>query len=244
MMNSKLFSLFAASLLVVTACDEDDGGSDTGAGTGTPATAGDDDDDDTAGDTAAEDDTAGDDDTAAETMSADDTAGDDMMEDTGPATCDPACPAGEECVGGSCFPTGDGSDDGGAAPMVGEACEGAGEFCFQTDPMGAATCTVGAGCGLACPMGATCPEGMGCNMGVCVYEDGSKANDANYPNPAMGCPAGTVDLSATNLMLNVCAPACDGAAPDIAMACPGGGGGTAVGLCSFTSGMGSMAPCG
>ncbi|MEM6992824.1 MAG: hypothetical protein AAF721_20080 [Myxococcota bacterium] len=169
------------SALAMWGCDpgDDDNGT-TSPATTIAGTAGDD-----GGGTTMAEDTAGDD---------EDTAAPDDDEETGdPNVCDPACPDGEECVSGTCFPAMD-------------------------DMMDADT------------------------MGMDDNPTGGGGNDANYPNPGGGCPAGTADGNMA-VMMNICIPMCDGTAANIQAACPQPATGTAVGLCILGDGSGSMEAC-
>lgn len=247
MMKTKIFVAFATGALALIGCDSDDG-NNSGNTIGATTDAGTDDDNNTSSDNTnntnntdtGETNDDPDDSGPPDTGTADTGSGDANPEDTGPAVCDPECPDGEECVDGTCFPAGD--TDG--TPMVGEACEAEGEFCL-TDQDEVTSCINGLLCAVSCLGGTTCPDNMSCNsMSVCVYEKGAKGADPAYGDPAAGCPDGSIDLSATPLELNVCAPACDPTAPNVIEACPMTGSGTAIGACTLSDGMGSMIACG
>ena len=75
-------------------------------------------------------------------------------------------------------------------------------------------------------------------------DTGTPAGDPGYPNPAGGCPAGTIDGNMAFMPgANVCLPACDPTAADIVMACPQPATGTAPGICLLGDGSGSNDPC-
>lgn len=95
-----------------------------------------------------------------------------------------------------------------------------------------------------------CEEGESCLGGICVEDageteggetEGGGEPDANYPNPADGCPEGTVDASANGIAL--CVPGCDGSAADIASACVDPETGTSPGVCLLYPPGGSGAEC-
>ena len=95
-----------------------------------------------------------------------------------------------------------------------------------------------------------CEDGVEeCIAGICVPIDESESEtggdgDANYPNPAGGCPAGTVDgNSALMDGINICLADCVHAgATNILDACPQPATGTAVAACVLGGG-GSETPC-
>lgn len=180
MMKTKILALLSVGALTMWGCDSDDDDNGDTAAT-ISGTAGDDggtatdDGDDDGGTTVAGDD--GDDDGVTPADSTDD----------GTGVCDPACPDGEECVEGVCFPGGD--EDG------------------TTDD--------------------------GTDDGT-----GGGEGDPNYPNPADGCPEGSLDLN-MGVMFNVCGPACDPMAANAVAACPDATEGAAVGACGIYGTMSS-----
>jgi len=75
-------------------------------------------------------------------------------------------------------------------------------------------------------------------------DDDSAGSDPNYPNPADGCPAGTVNGNMALMPgINACLPMCDGAAADIMAACPQPASGMSPGLCVVGDGSGSGDAC-
>lgn len=86
-----------------------------------------------------------------------------------------------------------------------------------------------------------CDDGQSCLGGICVDDvgeteggetEGGGDGDANYPNPAGGCPDGTVDGNdAVDPGINICIPTCDPDAADTQMACAQPETGTGIGAC-------------
>jgi len=97
------------------------------------------------------------------------------------------------------------------------------------------------GCEPACAANESCVAGS-CIPNAGEESGGGGEGDPNYPNPAGGCPAGTVDGN-TAIMANICIPQCDGTAANIQLACPQAATGTAAGLCVLGNGMGSNDAC-
>mgnify|MGYP000409512075 CR=1 FL=1 len=94
--------------------------------------------------------------------------------------------------------------------------------------------------------GVMCADGEECVGGICVESDetdsGGGESDPSYPNPADGCPAGTLNGNDAAGM-NICIPACDPNGADIVAACPQPATGTAPGLCILGDGSGSGDAC-